>query len=384
MPLGETDVVPCPACNAQVPVPDKLRELRRAEREERSDRAEAEKLYRTLGKPPSWLLRAWVTGFVLGASAVVSVLAAIVAIGGVFLIFLAVGLELVLHGLAGPFGVDLVDRYGGGWAYAGVAGAMLLFGVVPVRLASYLQESGALRLELLGNLAAKPPERPGFPSTCRECGAALEVPPGAYGVRCAYCRSDNLVRLPAAWLARVGTHEKHFHGSMVDASNKARELREQGRSKLTSTAIIGAIIIAVMGVVGYIATRIDEDYPVDFATSLGPPRVLVHWVDHSTLAENVQGDAYTETWIARRHREVLEIVVHGACPTLKMFNTTTFPLLQNDDAIAFGVAADGTRVARYRAPYTGIFKPQLKGAATMRWRIERGLPPPLAPLTGCE
>ncbi|HOT27655.1 MAG TPA: hypothetical protein PLU72_05670 [Candidatus Ozemobacteraceae bacterium] len=45
------------------------------------------------------------------------------------------------------------------------------------------------------------PTRPGGPSTCRQCGSPLAVPDNAVGITCPYCSADNLVNVPADWLA---------------------------------------------------------------------------------------------------------------------------------------------------------------------------------------
>lgn len=382
VPLGDDDVVPCVACGARVPVPENLRELRRAEREDRADRADAEALYKKLGTPPSALLRAWVSVFVLGMGAVIAVMYALVAIGGIFLIFIVVGLELLMHALAGPIGINLVDRFGGFGAYALFALAALAFGALPMWLANYLQRSGELRLELQASLAARAPKRPGFPSTCRNCGAALEVPPNAYGVRCAYCRADNLVQLPAGWLGRARAKHDHIHGNIVEAVAQARALLRDRLETLKVGAAIGVVVVLVMGGVGYVAQHIDEDDIYHWGDSYGPPRKLVRW-NGDPLPENQIGDTFLSTWIALHHGETIEVGVVGNCPHLSVWNTTSFPLIQDFDSVSFGIAADGTRVARYRAPYTGIFKLELKDADKLRWHLVHGTPTPLAKLTNC-
>ena len=58
-------------------------------------------------------------------------------------------------------------------------------------------------------LAARPPARPGGPAECRQCGAPLAIPADALGVRCAYCRCDNLLAIPAAWLSRKRSAVAH-------------------------------------------------------------------------------------------------------------------------------------------------------------------------------
>jgi len=386
VPLGDAVTATCSACGASVPLPEQYRALRDADRQDRSDRAEAERLYRKLGKPPSKLLEIWVTVFVLGAGALGAIVYAFIAIGGVFILIAALLLELVLHGLAGPLGIDFIDRFGGGTTYAGFAAAAIVLGVLPAWLASYLRSSGDLRLKLQANLAAKPPERPGFPSTCRECGAALDVAPGKLGVRCPYCGSDNLVALPDAWVERAGSRQRHFHHRIVDAVAKAQSLRSEARGDLKTIGIAGAIAIVLMAGLGHFSVWLDEDdVTTTYADSMGPPRVLFHWSDSSTLAENTTGDLYRESYLALRDGEVLELTTNETCPKLTVLNTTSFPLLQREDDVHIGIAGDGTRVARYVAPYTGLFHLVLvgDGSAKMRWRIAHGPPPRLAPL-GCN
>lgn len=389
VPMGTADTATCLACGASVPLPDDVRALRDSAAENAEDRAQAEKLYRKLGKPPSALLQAWVSVFVLGAGAVIAVVSGLVALGGVALIFVALGLELILHALAGLFGVDFIDRYGGGTAYAGFTACVVLFGALPAWLVNYLQSSGELRLQLQANLSARRPKQPGFPSTCRTCGAALDIAPGQLGVRCAYCGSDNLVALPPEWVARISANATGFHKTIVEAMGKATDLRKEAKGNLVLIVVIGGIAMLLMAGLGRFAVWLDEHDNdemtyASYAECMGPPRELLRQADGSTLPENTRGELYRADMVALRDGEVLELDVGTACPKLEVFNTTSFPLLQREDVVTFGIAADNTRVARYKAPYTGLFKLDLVGEGTMRWRIAHGPAPALRPLTGCE
>jgi hypothetical protein len=387
VPLGDADTAKCAACGTDVPLPDQYKTLRDTDRQERTDRAEAERLYHKLGKPPSKLLELWVTLFVLGAGAIGAVVYAFVAIGGVFILFAAVLLELVLHGLATRLGIDFIDRFGGGTTYAGFAAIVIVLGVLPAWLASYLRSSGDLRLKLQAGLAAKPPERPGFPSTCRQCGAALDVAPGQLGVRCAYCGSDNLVALPDSWIERAGKRKEQLHRRIVDAVAKATALRSEARGDLKTIGIVGAVAIVVMALLGRFSVWLDEDdVTTSYADSMGPPRVMFRWANSSTVAENTTDALFREMYIALRNGERLELTTNETCPKLQVRSTTSFELLQLDDSVSFGIAADGSRVVRYTAPYTGLFHLTVEtgGSAKMHWRIApHGSLPPLAPL-GCE
>ena len=386
VPLGDGDTATCGGCGTSVALPEQYRALRDADRQDRADRAEAEHLYKKLGKPPSKLLETWVTVFVLGAGAFGAVVYAFIAIGGVFILIAALLLELLLHAFAGPLGIDFIDRFGGGTTYAGFAVCVIVLGVLPAWLASYLRSSGDLRLKLQANLAAKPPERPGFPSTCRECGAALDIAPGKLGVRCPYCGSDNLVALPDDWVQRAGSRQRHFHHSIVDAVAQAASLRKEARGELAMIGILGAIAVVVMAGLGHFAVWLDEDdVPCTYADSMGPPRLMRHWSDSGTLAENTPGDLFRVDYIALHHREVLELTTNAICPKLTVYNTTSFPFFIREDVVRFGIAADGSRVARYTAPYTGLFDLDIAGgdSSTLRWHIAHGPAPQLAPL-GCD
>ena len=385
VPLGTDDVATCVACGTKVPLPDDVKALRAADTQSAEDRAKAEKLYHKLGKPPSKLLEVWVGVFAIGASGLIAVISGLLALGSVMIIVVALGLELLCHWLAPTFGIDFIDRYGGGGFYAIFAIAVLGLGVLPMMLTSYLQSTGALRLKLQANLAAKRPTRPGFPSTCRVCGAALDVAPGQLGVRCAYCGSDNLVALPAEWVAKAGKRQAGFHTSIVEAAAEAAKLRDDALMDLKIFGVAGAVAILVMYGIGRAAVGIDEDdMNTSWSATMGPPRVMIHWSDGSKVHENEVGELYRVNWIALREDEVLQIETRAPCPTLTVRNTTTFPLLQFEDPISWGIAADGTHVTRYRAPYTGLFEMIVTGGETMRWHIAHGPRPVLAAQTGCD
>jgi len=194
------------------------------------------------------------------------------------------------------------------------------------------------------------------------------------------------VRLPAEWL-EAGKRQAHFHTSIVDAVQQARALRNEGLQTLGLIVGVGAIAVAALGLIGHIAQWIDEDEDVfgySYGDSIGPPRVANHW-NGGAIAENEKADYASDTWIAMRDREVIELTTDVPCPIMKIYNTTTFPLTQRIDQLTFGIAADGTRVARYRAPYTGIFQLELRPkGSSLRWHFAANQPAALQPLTGCD
>ncbi|HTJ42879.1 MAG TPA: hypothetical protein VL463_12335 [Kofleriaceae bacterium] len=383
VPLADGDVATCVFCKAEVPLPQELRALRDADQQGRADRAEAEALYRSLGKPPSTILRAWVGAAELFAGALAGLLMLLFWLSSATIVLSGLLLELVLHWIAPLVRIDLIDRFGGGTTYAGFVVAVVMLGLFPKWLVGYLDQSAKIRVSLQANLAARPPERVGFPSTCRECGAALAVPPGALGVRCAFCGSDNLVALPREWLAVAGARQAHFHASIVDAVAQARALRADARRGLWPAAKWLAGAAVAFGLVGKCAVYVDEEQvATSYAHSMGSPRVMVSYWDPTVempIDQLVEFKQLSNFTVALRHGEIFEISSPdgGACTTITIHNTTTFPLFTRDDDVAWGPLDDGTYGAQYRVPYTGLFKIEIngifqtKGPTHARWRATR-------------
>jgi LSD1 subclass zinc finger protein len=396
VPLGPGDVMTCVFCKATVPLPDEYRAVRDAQSQESADRDAAEALYRKLGKPPSTALRAWVSAGELLAGATLAIIVGILYLSAALIFLAGFALELVMHWIAPLIGIDFIDRFGGGTAYMGFAIAVIGLGLFPKWLVGYLDASAAIRHTLQASLAARPPEKVGFPSTCRACGAALAVPPGALGVRCAYCQTDNLVALPREWVRGVAASQDSFHRSIVEADARARALRAEARAGLPSAAKWCAIVVLVFGGVGRCAVSLDHDtYFASFGHSMGPPRVMgSSWdadndIPIDTLLAVPNFSPYT---VALHRHEVLELTSTDGnwCVSVSAGNTTTFPFLTRSDDVAWEPQTDGTYAARYRAPYTGLFEITIEGLDHgdhfdhLRWRIGAhstdGLPkpPPLA------
>jgi LSD1 subclass zinc finger protein len=390
--MGAGDVATCGFCHAQVPVPENYRALRAAEQQGSADRAAAEALFRTLGKPPSAALRGWAKAAELAGGAVFAVIALILWINATLILLAGLGLELVMHLLARPIGIDFIDRFGAGPAYGGFAVCVIVFGLFPNWLVGYLDTSAEIRRTLQANLAARPPERPGFPSTCRQCGAALDVPPGALGVRCTYCESDNLVALPAEWVAAANARQEHFHRSIVDADSRARALRAEARAGLPKAAKACAIAVLVFGGVGSCSVWFDRERTLpSFGHSMGPPRKLCSLIDDAnqipidTLTTEMN---LTDYIVALHDGEVFEVSTpDGGWPaSVSVKNTTTFPGVAWSRDVAWGPQTDGTYAAHFVAPYTGLFEISISGPSREDqpvhkiWRVgvhsKPGLPPP--------
>ncbi len=259
IPLGREKYARCPFCNAETTVPAEYEALQRAALGFASDRTLAESLYGQLGKPPGRLARA------LAASAEGSV-----SIGAkVGIILLGLAIEQPLIGLA----MFVAGAYALGWPVAELARAgnwvlgrpplgplspfpillvatfVVVFGIgIPTILLGKERKLAGVRKDVQASLAASLPERPGGPSRCRNCGAALDVPKDALGVPCAYCRADNLVALPADWVKRIqATEFKHFLS--IDASLDVYR-RAAGDAREKMWQLVFAVVLLLPIVMG--------------------------------------------------------------------------------------------------------------------------------------
>jgi hypothetical protein len=128
-----------------------------------------------------------------------------------------------------------------------------------------------------------------------------------------------------------------------------------------------ALVLAlVFGLVGKACVWIDvEDNIPTFSESMGPPRLLVPDLDpsHPIPINTKVHSGLSKYTVALRHGEVLELVSRddGWCTQTHIRNTTTFPLLIRDWTATWSPQVDGSNTARFVAPYTGLFRLEIKG-----------------------
>lgn len=162
VPLADRDQVSCPYCKAVVSVPTWHRKCVAERRQEENVRRQLEECYMRVARPPPEGTQPWANALLL---------------------LMPVAFAVVLVAAA-PRSTDLL--------------ALLCWGVVPAMMPGAVlgiwgAATHATIVRFERALAWGPPERKGGPRTCRQCGAPLEVAPGALSSRCPYCETDNLV-----------------------------------------------------------------------------------------------------------------------------------------------------------------------------------------------
>ena len=260
VPLGDGELAHCAYCATDVPIPSDYIALRADANTRGRDRDQLERLYVTASRVPTAFLRGLaamgrgvlIGGMCVGALIIVATVIGVIVreqdlmtalISALLMFVLAIPafLETMLH-LVTATSYDLVDGFG---PFAGVLPGVVVWLLVaaPLQISRTARTIVGEIFALRHRLAAGKPVQPGGPATCRGCGAALDVSPGALGVRCTYCQTDNLVAVPgvAAAADHRETSELHRDIEQVVASH-TRELAIV-RGKLTRR--LGASLVAL-------------------------------------------------------------------------------------------------------------------------------------------
>ena len=247
--LGQRALARCAYCATETPVPAEYGHLQRAAQSFAQNRELARELYARIGAPPgrmATLIAAGAGGTARVGGRVLLVMSLVGMFTGPFIIVPFMGLFYCL-------GYPVAKLVRGFYALAGdpIAGPLpalivilpTLFVAVPAIAIPAIKwrkerELTDVRRDVHASLAANPPERPGGPSLCRSCGGALDVPSGALGVPCTYCKADNLVALPERWVKHVRSNEfRHF--LRIDAALDAyREASDRARERGWKTAFV--------------------------------------------------------------------------------------------------------------------------------------------------
>ena len=261
VPLGQGKYAHCAYCAADSAIPPEYGALQRAGKSFADDHALAASLYGKIGKPPGRVARLVGGGFegtLRITGKVLFVLSMVGMFGGPFIVLpfmvIAYGLGYpvakVLRWVFTACGSPFVGPMSAAFVLIVTQVLIMPFFAVPIIWWRRERELTDVRRDIHASLAAEAPERPGGPSRCRSCGAALDVPAGALGVPCAYCKVDNLVALPGAWVARVRSREfRHF--MRIDAALDAyRAASHRARERGWKTALTWILTVPLVLALG--------------------------------------------------------------------------------------------------------------------------------------
>ncbi|MEO8844999.1 MAG: hypothetical protein ABI591_22475 [Kofleriaceae bacterium] len=224
--LGDGSTITCSGCGAQTAVPDTYRELQRARHDDAPLRAQAETVLRKLARPPSVVVQ------VLARCLDLPMLAFVMLFGIPVTLFAILEADKANRWLAPHLHLKSADDVPFGYMVAIMCFLMLVIAFVPRAFGIYANRRATERGKLVAALRARAPERPGGPSTCRSCGAPLEVATNAIVATCSYCGVESAVVVDAAVAAITEGVVRNLGKTMVDAAMHDRAERRSTRGLL--------------------------------------------------------------------------------------------------------------------------------------------------------
>ncbi|MEP6862179.1 MAG: hypothetical protein ABJE66_16260 [Deltaproteobacteria bacterium] len=219
--LGDGSTIKCPGCAAETPVPETYRELQRARHDEPALRAQAETELRRLARPPSVIVQ------VLARCLDLPMMAFVMLFGIPVTLFAVLEADKANRWLAPRLHLASSNDVPFGYMVAIICFLMLVIAFVPRAFGVYANRRATARSKLVAALMARPPETPGGPSTCRGCGAPLEVVPDATVATCSYCGVESAVVVDAAVAATVERVVRNLGKTMGDAAEIDRAERRR-------------------------------------------------------------------------------------------------------------------------------------------------------------
>ena len=250
-----------------------------------ADAAELDEVSAQISRPPAaWERVAIVVGYAVGGTTVVvlAIGALIGAIGGAIVgdklgdtvtTFLA-GLGAIVCGFvsvpfAGEWIITFFAHFDADAASAAVMGphmhvsadlmvaAVLYFlGILPIALAWRTSQKIAGLEGLQARLAAKPPEEAGGTSSCRRCGAPLDVNPGALATRCAYCGADNLLTVPHAYAKKKKDEASELDVEVRAAVETYQRTKRDDRQTMWLLLGAGTLVAPFLCLSGWVMHKI--------------------------------------------------------------------------------------------------------------------------------
>jgi uncharacterized Zn finger protein (UPF0148 family) len=226
IPFGDDATSTCPFCRTANKVPAAYRELRASQRADAAARAEAERLLRTLDRPP-WL-----------ATKVLARMFDLPMLAFWLLYAIPLGLWVITAGmafsrwLAPRIGVRTGDDVPYWITISFMFGLLFVCVFVPRVLGIYANRRTTSRVRLLAGLAAKPPRTKGGPALCRRCGAPLFVATGELVSTCSYCSTENAVQLRTEVVAAVRRSATRLAKTVAEAAASDRAEKQRTRRLL--------------------------------------------------------------------------------------------------------------------------------------------------------
>ncbi len=208
VPLVDAPTAHCPFCQATVEIPAAYRELHAHQLEAAALRREAEPLFERLSSPPARWLDVLPLVLVTILPAIAS---SLVVLHDHHLAIVTIFIVVVVPAL--------------------IPGTALWVWTVSIH-------ATVTNFQLA--LASAPPERPGGPACCRECGAPLTVEPGALSATCHYCGADSLV---SNLHAPTDDDRKVLHADLHTLADANRVLLLR-RRLLVIGAVLAALVLA--------------------------------------------------------------------------------------------------------------------------------------------
>ena len=234
---------------------------------EQASREAAEKLYATLGHPPTWsqkvalvLTNKWL--WILGLPFMLALFARLGSLPehATQHAYEALTHARMMHVIS-PIAAWVLGIV---WQ-AGLLGGVMVWSLFGARVDA--------RRDLQVALASKPPKTEGGPARCRHCDAALVFAAGALGTRCEHCGADNLVQVPAAWASRA----TKIDAALRLTADVARTRALEGRRRVRRAASWRVpVVLALLAIVGWPAFQARNDAAwTDYRQPTSPSRIDV-------------------------------------------------------------------------------------------------------------
>jgi len=263
--------VQCPYCKADAELPERSRTALELTQQGLAADANAQALFRKLGKPQTLPLTLWGLEYAL-----VTFFFAVGWVGWISPALKRLAASVALH----AFHANLFDVSTSRDRELVSIALLTVLCLAMVLIGAWNNGRLIKRAALAAALTAKPPTLPGGPAHCRQCGAPLSVPENAVGVRCAFCQSDNLVAIPQAWLDKA----RRRLGALISETTSVAEQAERSRrSRLRQLVTWPVLSLAGCGLLA-LAAVIDlpgrtHDSQNDLRAALGDRLLLGHRQD---------------------------------------------------------------------------------------------------------